>query len=358
MKILHIAQITNNLTNGVNAVVPQHIKYQSAFADIRFVNYNKIIIDEISRWQVEFNSLNDILPNLKVQGFIPDMVIIHEVNNLKNVKFLKLLLKMKIPYIIVPHGEITRTALKKKWLKKKIAYILLFNKFIRKAIAIQCLSQVELENIKIKTPKKFVSTNGVTLPDKYKTSFNSDKCNMVYIGRLDSFHKGLDLLLEGISKIDDYCRINNIKLNIYGPDVFGRRKTLQALIEKLNINDIVFLNDEVIGEDKIKVLLENDLFIQTSRFEGMPIGILEAMSYGLPCIITEGTNLVSDVIAFDAGYNAGNTIESIADAIKTAVVDSKNWSIKGQNAINLIKQKYEWEMIAQDAINRYKELGE
>ena len=90
----------------------------------------------------------------------------------------------------------------------------------------------------------------------------------------------------------------------------------------------------------------------------MPCGILEALSYGSPCIITEGTNLVSDLITFDAGYNAGNTVESIADAIKTAVADSKNWSIKGQNAINLIKEKYEWEMIAQDAINRYKELGE
>ena len=182
MKILHVAKITNNKFNGVNAVVPQHIKYQSECADVRFVNYNKNVIDEMSQWQVDFKSLEDILPNLKIQGFIPDIVVIHEVNNIENIKFYRILLKMKIPYIIVPHGELVKLALRKKRLKKKIAYILLFNKFIRKAVAIQCLSQLELENIKIKTPKKFVSTNGVILPDKYKTSFNYDKCNMVYIG--------------------------------------------------------------------------------------------------------------------------------------------------------------------------------
>ncbi len=358
MKILHIAQITNNLTNGVNAVVPQHIKYQSAFADIKFVNLNKIFIDGLHEWQFEFNQIEDILKDFDKQNFVPNLVIIHEVNNISNIKLGKILRKAKIPYLIVPHGELVKLALRKKWIKKKIAYILLFNKFIRKAIAIQCLSQVELENIKIKTPKKFVSTNGVTLPDKYKTSFNSDKCNMVYIGRLEWKVKGLDMLFEAMSLIKDFMFQNNVKIDIYGPDIYNRKAEVEQLIMQNNVKDFINIYEPVFGDEKELVLVNSDIFIQTSRHEGMPCGILEALSYGLPCIITEGTNLVSDVIAFDAGYNAGNTIESIADAIKTAVVDSKNWSIKGQNAINLIKQKYEWEMIAQDAINRYKELGE
>ena len=181
---------------------------------------------------------------------------------------------------------------------------------------------------------------------------------MVYIGRLEWKVKGLDMLFEAMSLIKDFMFQNNVKIDIYGPDIYNRKAEFEQLIMQNNIEDFINIYEPVFGDEKELVLLNSDIFIQTSRHEGMPCGILEALSYGLPCIITEGTNLVSDLITFDAGYNAGNTVESIADAIKTAVADSKNWSIKGQNAINLIKEKYEWEMIAQDAINRYKELGE
>lgn len=39
------------------------------------------------------------------------------------------------------------------------------------------------------------------------------------------------------------------------------------------------------------VLLQTDLFIQTSRHEGMPMGLLEALSIGVPCLVTVGTSL-------------------------------------------------------------------
>ena len=99
-------------------------------------------------------------------------------------------------------------------------------------------------------------------------------------------------------------------------DILDRKKILKGLISKFNLEDIVSLHNPVCGQDKVEALLKNDIFIQTSRFEGMPLGILEAMSFGLPCIITKGTNLVEDVCEFEAGYDAGTTDQTIADTIK------------------------------------------
>ncbi len=208
MKILHVAKISDNKLNGVNAVVPEYVRYQSRIAEVKFMNYNKISINGLSEWQVEFDNLENILEILKLQDFIPDIVVIHEVNNVENIKLYKTLKKANIPYVIVPHGEITKTALKKKWLKKKIAYFIWFNKFIKNAEAIQCLSENEMINIEFKK-EKFVATNGVNLPDKFKSYFNEQTTQMVYIGRLDCMHKGLDLLLSGINGISDFCRYNN-----------------------------------------------------------------------------------------------------------------------------------------------------
>ena len=53
------------------------------------------------------------------------------------------------------------------------------------------------------------------------------------------------------------------------------------------VGDIVKLHDPVFGEEKINTLLKSDIFIQLSRKEGLPLGILETMNAGLPVILTE-----------------------------------------------------------------------
>mgnify|MGYP003308559639 CR=1 FL=1 len=60
----------------------------------------------------------------------------------------------------------------KKWLKKKIANITLFNHFINGAKAIQCLSQRELDSTKFGR-QKFIGTNGINIPEKKKSSFRT-----------------------------------------------------------------------------------------------------------------------------------------------------------------------------------------
>ena len=160
--------------------------------------------------------------------------------------------------------------------------MLLFNKFAKKAKAIQCLSQAELVTSKIKT-HKFVGVNGVNIPSKQKEEFSQSGLKLLYIGRLDMFHKGLDLLIEAVAKTKNILKEN------------GRYKQVQDTISKFDVADIVKLNHEIVGSAKEEEMLSADLFIQTSRFEGLPVGILETLSYGLPCIVTEGTNLAEFV---------------------------------------------------------------
>ena len=50
-----------------------------------------------------------------------------------------------------------------------------------------------------------------------------------------------------------------------------------------------------LGKSKEQVLLDADVFIQTSRTEGLPTAVLEAMSYKIPVLITKGTGLYDDI---------------------------------------------------------------
>ncbi len=356
MKILNIASIKNSKGNGVHVVVPQYVMKQAEYVETAFVNVNGITIDTVKDRQIQIDDISRFCDEVAEKWKTPDLVVFNEVNKIQYIKIYKQLLRRGIPYIIIPHGSLASGALKKKWLKKKLAYTLFFNKFIRNAKAIQCLSQNEIDNIKIKTAEKFIATNGINLPKIYKQNFSDNGLRLAYIGRLEMKIKGLDLMIDAIANIKEICRDRKITLDIYGPDVCGRRNELEEYISARGVGDIVKVHDPVYDGEKEKEYLSHDIFIQTSRHEGMPVGILETFSYGIPCIITDGTGLVGEMMEYGAGYGAGNSAESIANAVITAVNGREEWINKGNNARRLVKDRYLWDNIMNETIEEYSKI--
>ena len=97
------------------------------------------------------------------------------------------------------------------------------------------------------------------------------------IGRLD-YQKGFDNLLHIWSKINH--KFPNWKLNIYGKGPL--KSDLQNLIKSLNLHNSVSLNKPV--KDVRSIYKSHSILVLTSRYEGLPMVLLEAQVCGLPVV--------------------------------------------------------------------------
>ena len=113
------------------------------------------------------------------------------------------------------------------------------------------------------------------------------------------------------------------------------------------------MHHEIIGHEKEEKLLEADIFIQTSRHEGMPMGILEALSYGVPCLITKGATLGEYISDYDAGWVSDTNAKSLSKTIIEAVQNRDSWLKKGKNAVALINENFEWDKVSKYAIDNF-----
>lgn len=137
-----------------------------------------------------------------------------------------------------------------------------------------------LDNFNIDVTKTKVIYNGVEVPTRSIDSVNLENnyTRITYIGRVEKI-KGLDLFVCAIKKLLN--NDSNIKVWIIGDGSF--RNELEMLVQKLDLTGVIEFTGAKrnIGD----YLRKTDLFIYPSTCqEVFGISIVEAMSYGVPCV--------------------------------------------------------------------------
>lgn len=365
MNILHIVGKDLIEGNGITSAVPPLIREQNK---INGINSRLLVISENKleykkMFGVDFkiySKIEDIYLYLEKE-YIPDIVIFHEIYHFKFIKIYPKLLKLKIPYIVKPHCSLTKAAQSKGKLKKDLANTLFFKKFIENSVAVSFLNESEQSKSKKYRFNSIIVNNGVYCNiDKHMIDkkINKNEISIIFLSRIDLYHKGLDVLLEGIADIkEDIFYNKKFNINIYGS---GNERDVEYLKDKINQmnNNKVKYNGPVFGIEKENIIKNSDIFVLTSRLEGMPMAILECWANGMPCIITPGTNMCDDLysnnkLGWVTGLDKNEIRETILKAIEEYKDDKKLYF---ENCTSWVEKNYKWERIAVDSVQKYKKF--
>lgn len=347
MKILHIAPIGKH-AEGIGTVLKKLVPEQKALGEeVRVIS----CLDGATKGDIISDVITKAAPFREfINDWRPDAVLFHSLFEMPCIMMSKVLLEAGIPYAIQMHGAMSVANYSKGRFKKWIANKLWFNSFVRNAKTLIFLNEAERQNC-LSTrinPNYAILPNGCEQKSESNVHKIYNPVNIVYVGRIAFNHKGLDYLIDALKLLKDSGN-KDFYLSIYGnekdPDV---EKLKQALASLQNITSY---KGGVYGGEKDKVFKEADAFILTSRYEGMPMGVLEALTYGVPCILTPGTNMADEVVNSGAGWKAELSSESIADAIERAILDLRFNYIQYHQAAYNMSKRYDWETIAKQSID-------
>ena len=164
------------------------------------------------------------------------------------------------------------------------------------------------------------------------SSSNTRPFSLLFFGKITK-EKGIYDLLDIITS-NKANWIGKLELIIGGNGEVGH---LQRLIKENGLEGIVKYAGYVSGKTKAKLLTNSDAFILPSYYEGLPISILEAMSYGKAIITTNVGGIPSIVAHNDNGYllTPGDN-ESLTRAIQRLISMPEEAHRMGERSLDKI----------------------
>jgi len=150
--------------------------------------------------------------------------------------------------------------------------------------------------------------------------------------------KGAHYLIEAFRRLD-----LSLKLVVAGDDPF-EKKYIRRLHEMAGDNSKILFPCYISGDTFLELITNARLFVLPSEIEGMPVALLEAMSYGKCCVVSD---IPENLEALNGhGFVFRNkSVEDLMRVLKVAVEDSDAAKAFGEQARNYVLAEYSWDRI-------------
>ncbi len=179
-----------------------------------------------------------------------------------------------------------------------------------------------------------------------------EKGYLLSLGRLTS-EKGVHYLIKAFRQVD-----TPVKLVVAGDQLLGT-DYLRRLRELAGDDPRILFTGALYGKEKDEAFSNALGFVLPSELEGMPIVMLEAMSYGCPVLSSDITECaeVWETARKNAGIDLCRSFRScdvpdLARALR-AFLDDPGLTAMGEQARDYVLDRYNWDGIVEETLRVY-----
>lgn len=199
--------------------------------------------------------------------------------------------------------------------------------------------------------KTVVVSNTVHIPN-YTVKWNDTKFQILFLGVLIK-RKGVEDLIKAISLLKENNQLSNLRFVIAGTGV--EEEHLKKLANEQQVEQWIEFAGWTDGVAKEKYLKESQALVLPSYNEGLPIAVLEAISYGLPIIATDVGDMAAAVKNGQNGFliQPGD-IQALAEKIVQLYSDKENYTRMSSESKKIANGEFSDEKYFEQILNCYQ----
>jgi glycosyltransferase involved in cell wall biosynthesis len=375
MKVIHIAPVKTAKVLGSNVLTAEGLS-NSVFNLIEAQNRNDIDAGLLTLKKPAIDAFfNETLYNESIVSLIfpnfyleivkkfgePDVVHSHDIYSVKQLLLLWTIVNSGAKVYISPRGVFSKVALSRSKYKKLLFRIIFDFLIVRKIYGFVALNIGEERSIKELYPNKriIVAPNGVRynytghcyFDRNFREKYQQSIVNIGFLGRFDVYIKGLDILLN--SYVEYQARTTNIKIKLTfvgehrNKNEFSSTDFFRKISRKLVDKSMFDVRPPSYGDAKWEEITKFDVLIQPSRTEGMPNTVLEAMSIGVPCVVSKQTNMSDIIHEAQCGWVTDLNEDSLLNIFTHLEKMDKITMIRsGINGMKYVKKNLTWDIVS------------
>jgi glycosyltransferase involved in cell wall biosynthesis len=260
-----------------------------------------------------------------LKRFNPELVVISQGHNQGGFDWAKICREAAIPYVMIVQCNSDIWWFHEQAVGEAVATY-------TAARRIFCVSRSNLDLLRLQVGEPLL--NGEVVWNPWNVSSDRTPAwpdetagwRLACVARLDPAAKGQDLLLRILARPE--WRDVPIELNLFGTGDY--ELCLRRMVGMLGLNNVQFrghVND-------IRAIWEqNRMLILPSRYEGLPLSLVEAMWCGRPAVVTDVGGNAELCVDGETGFVApAATLSSFNETLRRAWERRREWRELGQAA--------------------------
>jgi|GEM_PF-2494905 len=298
----------------------------------------------------------------KLRAYEPDVVHVHAGFNPDGLWAPRI---FSCPIVLTPHGAFHPLVLQRGRASVKQGYLLLAKRLLyRRARAIHALCPVEREQIRdlLGGARVYCAPNGSSLRTLdtgiQREAWPPAGVRFVFVGRLDVFTKGLDILLEALACVGVRSNGQPASLILVGPGRGGSMEWLRQRSQALGLTERVTFAGALSSAEVARTLARSDVYVQLSRHDCFPLSLAEALVSGLPAIVSRGVGTTSypEIASLPHVRIVPPSVHGAAAAMVDCARTLDRLRLLASSHQGWVRHFLSWDRIAQTHLDAYEGL--
>ena len=283
-----------------------------------------------------------------------DVVHVHGLLNSISSFAARMCVRSGRPVVVRPFGTLSGyTMAHRRGALKKLYFRILERPTLRRVSAMHFTTEMEKIESSVHGiewgARAFVIPPPINEGGRFTSRSSRTSSNVLVIARLNPV-KRLELLLDAWPGVR--AQIPSARLVIAGE---GSRDYEWSLRRRSPLaGTSVTFAGAVHGEGKRALLEDSDLFVLPSRHENFGIAVLEALTAGLPVVVTPEVQLASFVETHQLGLISEATTEGLANAIVSALANREMRARCRDTGAQIVSQYFSPSLIGSELLDMYR----